>query len=53
MHKGTALLSEDLSKMTKEELTRVRNLGKINHDEILEKSYKIGISLVSEDKKLP
>ena len=44
---------EDLSKMTKEELTRVRNLGQRNYDESLEKLYNIGISLALEDKKLP
>ena len=33
----------DLSKMTKEELTRIRNLGKRNYDEILEKLDNIGI----------
>ena len=41
----------DLSAMAKEELTRVRNLGKRNYDEILEKLDNIGISLASEDAK--
>ena len=44
----------DLSAMTKEELTRVRNFGKRNYDEILEKLDNIGISLTPEDaKELP
>ena len=44
----------DLAALTKEELMRVRNLGKRNHDEILEKLYNIGISMASEDtKELP
>ena len=41
----------DLAVMTKEELMRVRNLGKRNYDEILEKLDNIGISLASEDTK--
>ena len=35
----------NLSAMTKEELTTVRNLGKRNYDEILEKLNNIGIFL--------
>ena len=38
----------DLSKMTKEKLMRVRNLGRKNYDEILEKLDNIGISMASE-----
>ena len=41
----------ELSEMTKEDLMRVRNLGKRNYDEILEKLDDIGISLASEDRK--
>lgn len=39
----------ELSAMTEEKLKRVRNLGKENYDEILEKLGNIGISLALED----
>ena len=35
----------DLSAMTKEDLMRIRNLGKKNYDEIIEKLENIGIFL--------
>lgn len=41
---------EELSKLTKEELMRVRNLGRRNYEEILEKLGKVGIFLESEDE---
>lgn len=39
----------ELSTMTEEKLMRVRNLGKKNYDEILEKLDSIGVSLALED----
>ena len=41
----------ELSEMTKEDLMRVRNLGRKNYDEVLEKLNNIGISLASEDEE--
>lgn len=38
----------DLSKMTKEDLLKVRNLGQRNYDEIIQKLNNIGIYIESE-----
>ena len=41
---------DELSEMTESQLTRVRNLGEENYNEIIQKLKDLGISLASEDE---